>query len=241
MRRAENNPNPDRAERLHIQSQGISFAAAERVLSDFTQAQANGADFGTAIWTLSRQLRRELDYDLQAVQADSEGRYSGRAADPVYNRRLGLSEGHLEEVVTLFDDRPGSGTRGLNRPSASRLIFSGTRVAASTGWGSRSISAQTSPTASWTQTKEPERLLVEADGVGRSPMTSKTPRDHRLRESGGSRALRRVERIWRRRTALVDVGGRTMAATSAELLFKHNALEIELEAMDLTRRSTRRR
>ena len=40
--------------------------------NDFTQAQTNGADFGTAIWTLARQLRRELDYDLQAVKSDSE-------------------------------------------------------------------------------------------------------------------------------------------------------------------------
>ena len=55
-----NNPNNERAERLHLQIQGISFTAAERILRDFTQAQANGSDFGTAIWALSRQLRREL-------------------------------------------------------------------------------------------------------------------------------------------------------------------------------------
>ena len=93
-----NNPDVARAERLHLQVQGVSFTAVERILRDFTQAQANGSDFGTAIWALSRQLRRELDFDLRSVQSDGDGRYAERTADSVYGRRLNLSENHLGEV-----------------------------------------------------------------------------------------------------------------------------------------------
>ena len=110
-------PSSERTERVHLNGQGISFSATKRVLSDFTQAQANGADFGTAIWALSRQLRRELAYDLEAVSSDSEGAYAARDNDPIYLRRLGLTRAHLTEVTTLFNDESFErDARDLNRP-----------------------------------------------------------------------------------------------------------------------------
>jgi hypothetical protein len=114
---AMNQPDGGRTSQVHIQSQGVSFAATKRILSDFTQAQSNGADFSTAIWALSRQLRRELAYDLAAVNVDAEGMYADRAEDPVFARRLGLSDGYLDEVVELFDDEAFErDARNLNRP-----------------------------------------------------------------------------------------------------------------------------
>ena len=117
-----NNADSARAERLHLQVQGVSFTAVARILRDFTQAQANGSDFGTAIWALSRQLRRELDFDLRSVQSDGEGRYTGRIADTVYGRRLNLSENHLGDVITLFESEPFErDARNLNQPEGLSL------------------------------------------------------------------------------------------------------------------------
>jgi len=114
---AMDQPNSGRVSRVHLQNQGVSFAATKRVLSDFTQAQANGADFGTAIWALSRQLRRELTYDLAVIRADVEGTYADRAGDPVYSRRIGLTSSYLDEVVDLFGDEAFErDARDLNRP-----------------------------------------------------------------------------------------------------------------------------
>jgi PKD repeat protein len=119
---ALNNPDNDRSERMHLQVQGVTFTATERILRDFTQAQANGSDFGTAIWALSRQLRRELDYDLGSVQADGESRYADRENDPVYSRRLRLAENRLDDVVNLFSDEAFErDSRNLNQPEGLSL------------------------------------------------------------------------------------------------------------------------
>lgn len=119
---ALNRPDSGRASRLHIQSQGVSFAATKRILSDFNQAQRNGVDFGTASWALSRQLRRELEYDLAAVNADSESLYDDYAGDAVYGRRLNLSGAHLADTITLFDDDAFErDVRDLNNPAGLSL------------------------------------------------------------------------------------------------------------------------
>jgi PKD repeat protein len=119
---AMDQPDSGRAERVHVRMQGVSFSASERILSDFSLVQANGVDFGTAIWSLSRQLRRELDYDYSAVSADTEGLYSGRSADPMYSHRMSLSDGYLSDVVTLYeDDGFERDTRDLNAPQGLAL------------------------------------------------------------------------------------------------------------------------
>jgi hypothetical protein len=116
----ENGPTLARAQRLHLQSQGVSFIAAKRVLNDLVQTQLRGADFGTEIWSLSRQLSRELDYDIDAVKADSEGLYANREIDPVYQSRIEVSENFLNDVNTLYsspefedDARDLNQTQGL--------------------------------------------------------------------------------------------------------------------------------
>jgi hypothetical protein len=97
-------PMPERAARLHLQRQGVSFSAAQRVLSDLVAAQTRGEDFSTQVWVLSRQLHRELAYDLTAVQADTEGVYSDRTGDPYFVRRVSVADDFEALVSALYND-----------------------------------------------------------------------------------------------------------------------------------------
>lgn len=91
-----------RARPLHLQTQGVSYLAAGRVLTDLVQAQTRGANFGTEVWALARQLRREVGYDLSAVSADAEGLYAGRRADARYTHRLSVSSALRDAAVATY-------------------------------------------------------------------------------------------------------------------------------------------
>lgn len=94
---------PGRARPLHLQTQGVSYLAAGRVLTDLVQAQTRGANFGTEIWALARQLRREVGYDLRAVSADAEGLFAGRRADARYTHRLGVSAAFRDSAADTYE------------------------------------------------------------------------------------------------------------------------------------------
>lgn len=98
-------PNPSRSSPVHLQQQGLAFLAAQSILGDLVMVQSGGVDFGLEIWSLARQLRRELAYDLAVVNGASGegGRYADRADDPVYINRLGVSQSHLDSVDNLYD------------------------------------------------------------------------------------------------------------------------------------------
>ena len=81
-----NNPNRSCGTTPYSKS-GRIFHRSRACVSDFTQAQATGQLWDSDLDPCAN-FAEELDYDLQAVQSDSEGRYSGRSNDPVYSRRL---------------------------------------------------------------------------------------------------------------------------------------------------------
>ena len=239
------NANSARAERIHLQTQGVSFSAAQRVLSDFTQAQANGADFGTAIWAISRQLRRELDYDLQAVQADTDGRYNSRSADPVYSRRLDLTEGYLDEVVTLFDDPAFErDARSLNQPEGLSLDLQ--RDARSgLDWLGIAVDQCSDPRFNGfivdADQSNPSGYSVAADGVraiAYDALEDMLTEIIAYADRGGAQSPSPgKERIIEAATSLAEMLERANQGMAyncqQDCSSNRNALEIEIEAMDL--------
>jgi hypothetical protein len=94
--------NVNRASRRHLQNQGVSYLAAQRILSDLVQVQRRGTDFGLEIWALSRQIRREIGYDQHAVS--SSELYDSYEGDVVYQRRLRVSGDYLLQVTDMYND-----------------------------------------------------------------------------------------------------------------------------------------
>jgi hypothetical protein len=243
---ALNRPDAGRASRLHLQHQGVTFAAVKRIINDFNQAQAAGVDFGTAIWSLSRQLRRELDYDLGAVNADTEGLYDDYAGDAVYGNRLNLSQAHLTDVTTLFNDEAFErDARDQNRPvglaldlhdDASRgLNWLGIAVDQCSDPRFRSFDVLADPNAdpaNYASAAEETRLLAyDALASMRAEMVDYANRGANNDAPGRARILDAVENmdVILERAALRMIYG----CTEDDCSDNENALLIELEAMDL--------
>lgn len=84
------------------------------------QAQTAGENFGTEIWSLSRQLRRETSYDLSALKADTGEIYADRIGTADYMRHLIHAEDYEESMIELYqsedfepDTRRVPNTEGL--------------------------------------------------------------------------------------------------------------------------------
>jgi hypothetical protein len=136
----------DRSSRIHLQHQGISLVAAQRVLSDLIQVQARGVDFGNEIWAISRQMKREVGYDLEAIdQAAQEGIYADRAGDIVYINRMAKANERMTNANSLYESEEFEpDARDLNQPQGLPLTLQ-YEAQRSTDWASIAVDQCTHP------------------------------------------------------------------------------------------------
>lgn len=242
--------DPERASRAHLQLQGISFSAAQRVLSDLVQAQTAGEDFGVEIWSLSRQLHRETDRDLRALKADAAERYRDRIGTTEYMRSVVNAESYSESVAQLYrseafepDARRVPNTEGLaltlqnDARRAMDWMNIGVDQCAAPRYRSFQVQAPEVPLSVYLVEAEEMRILAHE---ALTDMLSEMDRyiDMGVQDPGPAReeiitAQAALQEIVNRAAFSIDpqcFSGETNRTDCSDNL---NALELELEAMDL--------